>query len=154
MNILGFGIGGRSTFVVLAFSAALAVACSAKDDSGDDDDDDTGGGGTSPFGGAAGTSGTAGTNTGGTAGVLSTGGTGSGQVTCLSLCQRVQMCANATPVNCATDCEMLEAEAASLGCTTQYRSFVACYSASANVCTPETSGCDPLAAAYVMCIGA
>jgi hypothetical protein len=133
--------------VMLVASVAFAVGCSGKTESGDDGEDGDAGEGTST--GGRGFGGT--TSSGGTAG-SATGGTGAVNGSCLSLCQRVQMCPDVTPVDCATDCADLEAEAATAGCTTAYRNFIACWSATSDVCSLETSGCDAVILDYVNCL--
>src|SRR5262245_32848429 len=121
---VGRGFFGLGRFVSLLVVGCFFVAACGESNDGDDDDDDEaddGGGGTFGSGGTGGA-----TATGGA------GGTSSLASQCAIYCQRTAACPGTEP--CQANCESSAGDAASLGCSTQYRRALDCMATVADPC--------------------
>jgi hypothetical protein len=132
---------GRSVVILVAIGTAFAAGCAGKSTGDDDEDGDNGG--SSSVGGTAGAFG--GTSSG-------FGGTSPGQSSCVSVCQRAQMCPGSEPADCASVCRDAENEAAATGCTAEFRNLAACLDEASDVCSADSTECQIEAEVYVNCI--
>jgi hypothetical protein len=73
---------------------------------------------------------------------------------CTSLCDQSNMCAGATPTNCAKSCAAATTLNAASGCIMDYEQVLSCAGDQPDVCTTPATACSSQFAAYDACIEA